>query len=41
LPPYSPDLNPIEHYWYKIKNSIRKLIRNSKLLLEKCHRENS
>lgn len=34
LPPYSPDLNPIEHYWHKIKNSIRKLMRNSKLLLE-------
>lgn len=34
LPPYSPDLNPIEHYWHKIKNSIRKLMRNSKLSLE-------
>lgn len=34
LPPYFPDLNPIEHYWHKIKNSIRKLMRNSKLLLE-------
>ena len=32
LPPYSPDLNPIEHYWHKIKNSIRKLMRHSKLL---------
>ena len=31
LPPYSPDLNPIEHYWHKIKNLIRKLMRNSKL----------
>ena len=19
LPPYSPDLNPIEHYWHKLK----------------------
>jgi len=26
LPPYSPDFNPIEHYWAKIKNGIRKLI---------------
>ena len=26
LPPYSPDFNPIEHYWHKIKNSIRKLL---------------
>jgi len=24
LPTYSPDLNPIEHYWFKIKNEIRK-----------------
>jgi transposase len=23
LPPYSPDLNPIEHYWFTIKNYIR------------------
>ncbi len=34
LPPYSPDLNPIEHYWNKIKNSIRKIIRNTNLLLD-------
>lgn len=25
LPAYSPDLNPIEHFWFKIKNSIRKV----------------
>ena len=25
LPAYSPDLNPIEHFWFKIKNSIRKI----------------
>jgi transposase len=24
LPPYSPDLNPIEHYWAPLKNRIRK-----------------
>jgi putative transposase len=24
LPTYSPDLNPIEHYWFKVKNEIRK-----------------
>lgn len=24
LPPYSPDLNPIEHYWHSLKNSLRK-----------------
>jgi transposase len=23
LPPYSPDLNPIEHFWFAIKNAIR------------------
>ena len=25
LPPYSPDLNPIEHHWNAIKNKIRKV----------------
>jgi transposase len=29
LPPYSPDLNPIEHYWHKIKTKIRKLMRDT------------
>ena len=24
LPPYSPELNPIEHHWTAIKNAIRK-----------------
>ena len=24
LPPYSPDLNPIEHHWTAAKNAIRK-----------------
>lgn len=24
LPPYSPDLNKIEHYWFPIKNHVRK-----------------
>ena len=28
LPTYSPDLNPIEHYWFKIKNAIRKVASN-------------
>jgi len=27
LPPYSPDFNPIEHWWHKIKNAIRKKMR--------------
>ena len=25
LPTYSPDLNPIEHYWFKVKHKIRKI----------------
>ena len=24
LPSYSPDLNPIEHWWHKVKTAIRK-----------------
>lgn len=24
LPPYSPDLNQIEHYWFPLKNQVRK-----------------
>lgn len=34
LPPYSPDFNPIEHYWHKIKNAIRKVRRNTEISLE-------
>lgn len=30
LPTYSPDLNPIEHYWFKIKQQIRKIAQNFK-----------
>lgn len=36
LPPYSPDLNPIEHYWHKIKNAIRKLMRKNKNNMEQA-----
>ncbi len=25
LPNYSPDLNPIEHFWFKIKNHVKKI----------------
>ena len=28
LPPYSPDLNPIEHYWNKLKTKVRKYLRD-------------
>jgi transposase len=34
LPPYSPDLNPIEHYWHKIKTAIRKMMRDTKIALD-------
>jgi len=34
LPPYSPDLNPIENYWHKIKTAIRKKMRDTKESLE-------
>jgi len=26
LPPYSPDLNPIEHFWASFKHSLRKIL---------------
>ena len=29
LPPYSPDLNPIEKVWANIKNKLRKLIKKA------------
>ena len=35
LPPYSPDLNPIEHWWFKVKNKIKKWIRDKKESLER------
>jgi transposase len=25
LPTYSPDLNSIEHFWFKIKNHVKKI----------------
>jgi putative transposase len=30
LPSYSPDLNPIEKYWFKLKTKIKKWMRNKK-----------
>jgi len=30
LPAYSPDLNPIEHFWFALKNSMRKLLHQNK-----------
>lgn len=35
LPKYSPDLNPIEHFWYPLKNFIRKyLFKKTHILFE-------
>ena len=31
---YSPDLNPIEHYWFKIKNEIRKIASEFKIFFD-------
>ncbi|MFK7872196.1 MAG: IS630 family transposase [Oligoflexales bacterium] len=28
LPPYSPDLNPIEHKWHQVKTKIQKILRD-------------
>ena len=36
LPAYSPDFNPIEHWWFKIKNEIRKKMRNFATKLEEA-----
>jgi transposase len=32
LPPYSPDLNPIEHFWDWLKNKIRDIARHFETL---------
>ncbi|MCH9762847.1 MAG: transposase, partial [Gammaproteobacteria bacterium] len=36
LPPYSPDLNPIEKWWHKIKTTIRKVLRDTDMLLDEA-----
>lgn len=38
LPPYSPDLNEIEHYWFPIKNRVRKMGGNSEPFRDKVDR---
>lgn len=39
LPPYSPDLNPIEQRWFPLKNNIRKTLRQSENLWEAVKKE--
>lgn len=34
LPPYSPDFNPIEHWWHKIKSFLRPIIQNAQINLQ-------
>jgi transposase len=44
LPAYSPDLNPIEHEWFPIKNKIRQLLEQGNSLefaVEKTLKEKS
>ncbi len=36
LPPYSPDLNPIENMWSKVKNTLRKLAPRTTRSFKKC-----
>lgn len=36
LPPYSPDFNPIENFWSKVKNSLRSLGARTYLALDEA-----
>ena len=36
LPAYSPDLNPIENWWFVIKNKVRYLVSTTKKTFMKC-----
>ncbi len=38
LPPYSPDLNPIEHAWANLKQFIKKLAHTALTMMEKIHK---
>ena len=34
LPPYSPDLNPIENYWAILKGKLKKIVANFQNLFD-------
>lgn len=36
LPPYSPDFNPIENFWSKVKNTLRSIGARTYLALDKA-----
>lgn len=36
LPPYSPDFNPIENFWSKVKNTLRSLGARTYLALDEA-----
>ena len=38
LPPYSPELNPIEKYWSILKRKIEKFNKNNKGFIEKIYK---
>jgi transposase len=38
LPPYSPDLNPIEHAWANLKKFIKKIAHSTLTMIEKIHK---
>ena len=37
LPPYSPNLNPIEKYWATLKKNLKKITKNNKSLEESIY----
>ena len=37
LPPYSPDLNPIEKYWAILKKKLKKIAKNNNNLEESIY----
>lgn len=37
LPPYSPELNPIEKYWAKLKKNLKKIHKNNETLEESIY----